>query len=939
MIVLAASAFGQASPERLVEVGTVPPVEMQRSLAIGMKAPSDILHLAVSLPFADPVGAQQFADAVSNPKSPLYRHFITPEQVGQRFGLPQYRVDRIRQYLESQGMSVQLVSKNRLGILVDATVAQAQAAFHTSIQEFLTPESNGTLGSSKFTFTTPPSLPAALGRDVIDIAGMESFTHPLGHTALTASQLRSVYSAASIYAAGGRQGAGRTIAISNFDGFRLSNIPLEVSLMSLPVPSAGAGTNVTVVPVSGGTGGSGTAAGEGDLDIQAVLGAAPLATVLVYDNYTTIGNNPVAVYTQEVSDNKADIITESYGWSLGTSGNAAAHTQHVSMTAQGITYMASSGDTGTTWTSNGYTFNYPVIEPEVLSIGGTSVTVSSSGARLTEVGWNSNGKSGGGGWSPTTDTFNVRPGYQSTSTFLAGAGVPSLASVPYRLVPDISFDADPNTGYLIYLNGSEVQIGGTSGASPTSAGLFALLEEQLIADGALKANSSGNYRLGRIQDLLYSYNGSSSVFTDITSGTNGTLPSGATSSATAGWDTDSGWGPVIFTGLLAQLEKGISSVTLSPSSVTAGASSTGTVTLQVAAPTGGAVVALSSSNTAAATVPASVTVAAGATTATFTVSSLAVTSTLTATITGTYNGIAKSATLSVAPIQVSSLTLSPTSVTGGLTSTATVTLSSAAPTGGSVVALTSNSASATVPATVTVAAGAKTATFTVSTNSVTASTTASIGASLGGVTASASLTIQTPALPTISSTSLSASTVIGGSTTSITGTVNISSAAPAGGLVVTLTSSSTTRATVPTSVTIAAGATSATFAVTSKAVTSSGNTTITATYNGGSKTVTLTVSPFALSAMSLSPASVKGGVSSTATVTLNATPAASTGAITVTLKSSSTSATVPASVSVAAGASTATFAISTKTVTKSTSVTLTSTLNAASKTAVLTITP
>jgi len=92
-----------------------------------------------------------------------------------------------------------------------------------------------------------------------------------------------------------------------------------------------------------------------------------------------------------------------------------------------------------------------------------------------------------------------------------------------------------------------------------------------------------------------------------------------------------------------------SSLTLNPTSVTGGNSSTGTVTLSGAAPAGGATVALSSNNTTAATVPSSVTVAAGATAATFTVSTSAVAASTTVTISATYSGATRSASLTVTP--------------------------------------------------------------------------------------------------------------------------------------------------------------------------------------------------------------------------------------------------------------------------------------------------
>jgi len=195
----------------------------------------------------------------------------------------------------------------------------------------------------------------------------------------------------------------------------------------------------------------------------------------------------------------------------------------------------------------------------------------------------------------------------------------------------------------------------------------------------------------------------------------------------------------------------LTSVGLNPTSVTGGSSAMGTVTLSGPALTGGAAVSLSSSSTATATVPASVTVAAGASSATFTVSTSAVTTSTSVTISASYAGVTQTASLTVAPQALptlSSLTLNPTTVTGGAqSSTGTVTLSGSALTGGAQVLLTSNNGAASVPASVTVSAGASSATFTVSTSAVTISTPVTISASYAGVTQTASLTVAPPGTP------------------------------------------------------------------------------------------------------------------------------------------------------------------------------------------------
>jgi hypothetical protein len=376
--------------------------------------------------------------------------------------------------------------------------------------------------------------------------------------------------------------------------------------------------------------------------------------------------------------------------------------------------------------------------------------------------------------------------------------------------------------------------------------------------------------------------------------------------------------------------RSLSAVSVDPTSVLGGNSSTGTVTLAGAAPAGGAVVALSS-NSAAAQVPASVTVAAGATTATFTITTSTVTTGTPVTISGTY-GVVKNATLTVTTPALSSITLSPSSVLGGNTSTGTVTLTGPAPGAGAVVTLSSSNTTATkVPSNVTVAAGKTTATFTISTSAVTSNASVTITGNYG-VAKTATLTVTSAALSTVS---VNPTSVLG--RTSSTGTVTLTGAAPPGGAVVTLSSSNTSAAQVPASVTVTAGLATANFAITTSAVASNATVTITARLGTVSRTASLTVTAPTVSSLTLNPTTVKGGTPSTGTVTLNG-PAPSAGTV-VTLSSNATTvATVPSSVTVTAGNTSATFTVTTLTVTASRNVIISATKGTTS-TATLAVTP
>ena len=163
----------------------------------------------------------------------------------------------------------------------------------------------------------------------------------------------------------------------------------------------------------------------------------------------------------------------------------------------------------------------------------------------------------------------------------------------------------------------------------------------------------------------------------------------------------------------------------------------------------------------------------------------------------------------------------------------------------------------------------------------------------------------------LSAISANPNQVVGGNGS--TGTVALTSSAPAGGALVSLSSGSASVS-LPANVAIPQGAASAPFAITTSAVTSTTLTTMSATYGGLTRTTTFTVTPAvtaaALAGLTLDRTSVVGGTNAVGTVTLTA-PAPSGGAAVALASSQSAVASVPASVVVAAGATSATFTVST----------------------------
>lgn len=155
--------------------------------------------------------------------------------------------------------------------------------------------------------------------------------------------------------------------------------------------------------------------------------------------------------------------------------------------AKGITPFAASGDNGSSDGGTGQNADYPASSPYCIGCGGT--TIGPSG----EVAWSS----GGGAYS----TRSPQPSWQLLT---AGDGDGK------RAVPDMACDADPNSGYTIFLEGSQQVIGGTSAVAPMLAALVSLIVTQT------------GKRLGLWLPECYQLGvGGDSGFTDITSGSNG----------------------------------------------------------------------------------------------------------------------------------------------------------------------------------------------------------------------------------------------------------------------------------------------------------------------------------------------------------------------------------------------------------------------------------
>jgi hypothetical protein len=281
-----------------------------------------------------------------------------------------------------------------------------------------------------------------------------------------------------------------------------------------------------------------------------------------------------------------------------------------------------------------------------------------------------------------------------------------------------------------------------------------------------------------------------------------------------------------------------------------------------------------------------------------------------------------------------SISLTSSSVLGGVSESGEITLAGPAPWGGTYVSLTSSSPSATVPSSVLVARETESTAISVNTTPVAAKTTVTITAILGTIKKTATFTIVPPSVTGVAA---SPNPVPGG--TSCTGTVHLNGAAPTGGTTVTLSSNSKLLV-VPAKVVVAAGSSSGKFTITATAVDSNQTATISARTGSALQTATVTIEAPSFTGFSISPTSFVGASSTAVTGKVRIGSPAPTGGAVVTLTSSlPAAASVPSSVTIPTGATSATFTVKHSAVKSAQYVTVKAAYGKSTKSVTLNITP
>jgi len=513
--------------------------------------------LTLKLDAAQQAALDWLIAAQHDPASPYYHQWLTPEEYGQRFGVSENDLEEIANWLGSHGLEAVQIAPGRGSVVFSGDAGRVEEAFHTSIHAYRV---GGELHHAN---AQDPEIPDALSDVVAGVVSLHDFRSEPMHTELqqpvtelsagsthymAPADFATIYDVAPLYQQA-IDGTGQSIAIVGRSNINISDVRKFRSAFGLPA-------NDPQIIVNGRNPGilNSNEESEADLDVEwsgAVARKAIIKFVVSASTNTSDGTYLSAQYI--VSHNLAPVMSMSFGLceaALGASGNNFVNSLWRQAAAQGISVFVSAGDSGAAGCDsasvaravNGRAVNGLCSSPYSVCVGGTqfsdsnyslywspsnTATMGSALSYIPEAVWNASAASGlwsgGGGVS----AVYAKPSWQN------GVGVPADGK---RDVPDVSLSAAVHDGYLIYMNGDNLVSGGTSAASPSFAGLMALVVEKM---GARQGNANpAFYSLANNQRA-----GGAAVFHDVKVGNN-SVPGVAGFSAVAGYDQATGLGSV-----------------------------------------------------------------------------------------------------------------------------------------------------------------------------------------------------------------------------------------------------------------------------------------------------------------------------------------------------------------------------------------------------------
>jgi subtilase family serine protease len=369
-----------------------------------------------------------------------------------------------------------------------------------------------------------------------------------GYDCLSPQELQNAYGLTPLLQAG-FTGVGQTIVIIDSYGSPTIEQDLKIFDAGYGIPDPPSFTVLAPlgkVPFNPNDSGQVGWAFETTLDVEWAHAMAPGANIVLLTSPVNetqgVQGLPEFLYLEQyaLDHHLGQIISQSWGTAennlLTPAGQLLVNSFEAFYSAaalEKVTVLASAGDTGSANVDdngNFYTLPtvlFPASSPLVTAVGGTTLNVDTNGNYQSESAWNNSFGATGGG---VSQQFS-EPLYQ----FPLPASDQQILN-QHRGIPDIAYDADPNTANQVYVgffptpadNGYYLQ-GGTSEGAPQWAGI--------VAD----ANQFAGRPLGQLNPLLYSLGARGVIFHDITTGNN-SFNGVSGYDATVGWDPTTGWG-------------------------------------------------------------------------------------------------------------------------------------------------------------------------------------------------------------------------------------------------------------------------------------------------------------------------------------------------------------------------------------------------------------
>jgi hypothetical protein len=549
-----------------------------------------------------------------DPNSTSYHKWLTPEEFGDRFGLAQADIDVVSAWLTAQGFKVEEVARARDWIAFSGVAAQVEAAFHAPIHNYVV------AGETHFAPSTDLSIPDAFAGSVSGVTGLHNFAPKprnirphvtssiTGNHFVVPGDLGTIYNLPS-YSNGQvctspcLDGTGQTIAIVGQTQLSTDAVPgrngtpgvngQQYDLVTFRNLAGLPPVNLTVKVTGSDPGVVTSDVDEANLDVEWAGAAAPNASLIFYIESTSNGGNGAfGAVVDAVNDNKAQVISVSYGVceaQLGQSDQTSLTNAGQKAQAQGQAIVVASGDSGAADcdsklpATHGLSVDFPSSMPYSTSIGGTTftgdTTNSADPSQPTQY-WAGTNDTGATAFSYIPETAWNDPNGSTPSATGGGASVkftkpawqagPGVPGDGARDVPDISLNASPShDGTVICSQSSCVSgyrntntnydvIGGTSVGTPQFAGILALANQAL---GYPNKPPLGNPNQALYQIAANTYIPSTTTswaFNDITTGNNvvactsGTGCNGGSIgySAGPGYDLVTGLGSIDSTALI-----------------------------------------------------------------------------------------------------------------------------------------------------------------------------------------------------------------------------------------------------------------------------------------------------------------------------------------------------------------------------------------------------